>query len=128
MTDLQNLANQFGLDPRSETLLRMAFEGAVTFEPSVPRSAILFDRAIKADDETKCEGNWRPIPAGVAIPNLSWIRFNDRTISVRVLGSLMLTKDQWFRGPRLFLSGWPLTCIPLWEVNFDKTASSAISV
>ncbi|MBO0799491.1 MAG: hypothetical protein J2P31_11780, partial [Blastocatellia bacterium] len=93
MTDLQNLANQFGLDPRSEMLLKIAFEGSTTFEPSVPRSALLFDRAIQIDEETKCEGAWRPIPAGVAIPNLSWIRFSERTTSVRVLGSLTLTKQ-----------------------------------
>jgi hypothetical protein len=128
MTDMQNLANQFGLDPRSETMLKIAFEGNTRFEPSVPRSAILFDSGVQVDDETRCEGAWRPIPAGVAIPNLSWIRFNERTNFVRVYGSLTLTKQNWFRGPRVFLSGWPLTCMPLAEVNFDNAASSAISV
>jgi hypothetical protein len=126
--DLQNLADQFGLDPLSEQLLKIAFEGDSVLEPSVLRSAILFDKAVQVDSEIRCEGVWRPIPAGVAFPNLSWIRFKDRTNSVRVHGSLTLTKHSWFRGPRVFLSGWPLPCVPLADVNFDNAASSALSL
>jgi hypothetical protein len=127
-SDLQSLADQFGLDPLSDQLLKIAFEGDSVLEPSVLRSAILFDKAVQVNSEVRCEGIWRPIPAGVAFPNLSWIRFNDRASSVRVHGALTLTKDRWFRGPRVFLSGWPLPCKTLAEVNFEKAASSALSV
>jgi hypothetical protein len=127
-SDLQSLADQFGLDPLSEQLLKIAFEGDPVLEPSVLRSAILFDKAVRVDSEIRCEGIWRPIPAGVAFPNLSWIRFSERASSVRVHGSLTLTKHRWFRGPRVFLSGWPLPCIPLADVNFDNAASSALSL
>jgi hypothetical protein len=128
MSDIQSLADQLGLDPRSEELLKLAFDGDTELEPSVPRSAVLFARAIELAEETRCEGAWRPIPAGIAIPNLSWIRFNGRATSVRVHGSLTLSKHPWFRGPSVFLSGWQLTCLPLAKVNFEKGASSAISV
>jgi hypothetical protein len=127
-SDLQSLADQFGLDPLSDHLLKIAFEGDSVLEPSVLRSAILFDKAVQVDSEIRCEGVWRPIPAGVAFPNLSWIRFNDRARSVRVHGALTLTKQSWFRGPRVFLSGWPLPCTLLADVNFDNAASSALSL
>jgi hypothetical protein len=128
MSDIQSLADQFGLDPFSERLFKIAFEGDSVLEPSVLRSAILFDRAVQIGAETRCEGAWRPIPAGVAFPNLSWIRFDDRASSVRVHGSLMLTKHRWFRGPSVFLSGWPLPCKTLADVNFHNAASSAVSL
>jgi hypothetical protein len=128
MSDMKSLADQFGLDPLSEQLLKIAFEGDSVLEPSVLRSAILFDKAVQVNSQIRCEGVWRPIPAGVAFPNLSWIRFNDRARSVRVHGALTLAKQHWFRGPSVFLSGWPLPCTLLADVNFDKAASSAISL
>jgi hypothetical protein len=128
MADMKSLAEQFGLDPLSDKLLKIAFEGDSVLEPSVLRSAILFDKAVQIGFEIRCEGVWRPIPAGVAFPNMSWIRFNDRARSVRVHGSLTLTKELWFRGPRVFLSGWPLPCISLAEVNFDSASLSALSL
>ncbi len=131
MSDMQSLAEEFGLDPLSEHLLKIAFEGDSVLEPSVLRSAILFDRAVHAESkkhesETQCEGAWRPIPAGVAFPNLSWIRFNERANAVRVYGALTLTKNRWFRGTNVFLSGWSLPCKTLADVNFGNAAASAL--
>jgi hypothetical protein len=128
MSEIQSLADRLGLDPRSEELLKIAFDGDPDLEPSVPRSAILFAHALEVDEEIRCVGAWRPIPAGVAIPNLSWIRFDGRATSVRADGALTLAKHPWFRGPSVFLSGWQLSCLPLAKVNFENAASSAISV
>jgi hypothetical protein len=128
MSDMQSLAEEFGLDPLSEHLLKIAFEGDSVLEPSVLRSAILFDRAVQTESETQCEGAWRPIPAGVAFPNLSWIRFNERANAVRVYGALTLSKNRWFRGTSVFLSGWSLPCKTLADVNFGNAAASALSL
>lgn len=128
MSDMQSLAEEFGLDPLSEHLLKIAFEGDSVLEPSVMRSAILFDRAVQPESETQCEGAWRPIPAGVAFPNLSWIRFNGRANAVRVYGALTLSKNRWFRGTSVFLSGWSLPCKTLADVNFGNAAASALSL
>lgn len=119
-SDIQSLADRFRLDPVSEKLLKIAYEGASVLEPPVLHSAILFDRS-------QCGGAWRPLPSGVPFPNLSWIGFNDRAGAVRVHGFLQLWKNRWFRQRSAFFTGWPLPCLDLAEVNFDNSASSAIS-
>ncbi len=126
MSDMQSLADRFRLDPASEELLKIAYEGASVLEPPVLRSAILYDRAVPAGARTRCEGAWRPIPAGVPFPNLSWIGFNDRASAVRVHGFIALWQHRWFRGRRAILTGYPWPCLPLVDLNFDNIASSAI--
>jgi hypothetical protein len=120
MSDMQSLADQLRLDPTSEELFKRAVEGVSVLVPPVLRSAILFDRP-------ECGGAWRTLPSGVPFPNLSWIGFNDRAGAVRVHGFLWLWKNRWFRQRSAFFTGWPLPCLNLADVNFDNSASSAIS-
>ena len=44
-----------------------------------------------------------------------------------VHGFLALWKNRWFRQRRAIFTGYPLPCLPLLDVAFDNSASSAIS-
>jgi hypothetical protein len=120
MADVQGLAARLGADETSAEVLKLALQGASVLEPPLLHSAILFDR-------DGCGGAWRPLPSGVPFPNLSWIGFNDRAGAVRVHGFLALWRNRWFRGRRAVFTGYPLPCLPLLDVGFDNSASSALS-
>ena len=120
VADVQGLAARLGVDETSAEVLKLALEGGSVLEPPLLHSAILYDRE-------GCSGAWRPLPSGVPFPNLSWIGFNDRAGAVRVHGFLALWKNRWFRQRRAIFTGYPLPCLPLLDVAFDNSASSAIS-
>ncbi len=128
MSDMQNLAERLDLDPASVELFKVAHEGASVLEPPVLHSAVLYDRAIPDGAMTRCGGAWRPLFGSVAYPNLSWIGFNDRASAVRISlwGALTIWKNRWFRQRSAFLTGLAFPCLPLADLNFDNSASSAI--